>query len=127
MHSSARAHEGEPAFRDLEARIIGLLAQKHRMVVALGGGAVLREENRRAICEAGPVIWLTASIDTILARIVADPTSSSRRPNLTVGGRDEVEELLAARRPLYEQCATLIVDTEGKTAAEVADEIIGRL
>jgi|SRR4051812_25003185 shikimate kinase len=121
------ADQGEPAFRDLEASIVDSVARKLRMVVALGGGAVLREENRRAVCKAGPVVWLTASVDTILARVAIDPTTSSRRPNLTVGGREEVEQLLAVRTPLYAECATLTVDTEGKTSAEVADEIIARL
>src|SRR4051794_29806721 len=62
------ADEGEPAFRNLEERTVGSVARKHRIVVALGGGTVLREENRRAISKAGPVVWLTASVDTILAR-----------------------------------------------------------
>ena len=65
----------------------------------------------------GPVVWLTASVDTILERLAADPTTASRRPNLTTaGGRAEVEALLAERTPLYRECATLVVDTEGKTA-----------
>ncbi len=44
-----------------------------------------------------------------------------------MGGRAEIEALLAQRTPLYRECATLIVDTEGKSAAEVADEIAARL
>jgi shikimate kinase len=121
------ADEGESGFRNLEERTVASVARKHRIVVALGGGAVLRQENRRAVSKAGTVVWLTASVDTILARVATDPTTSSRRPNLTVGGREEVEQLLAVRTPLYAECATLIVDTENKTSAEVADEIIARL
>jgi shikimate kinase len=118
------AEDGEPAFRDGESRVVAELAARERTVVALGGGAVLREENRRVIVSAGHVVWLTATVDAILARIASDESTSSRRPNLTtVGGRAEVEMLLAERTPLYRECATLIVDTEGKTPAEVADEI----
>ena len=52
----------------------------------------------------------------------------SRRPNLTAaGGRAEIETLLAERTPIYRACATLVVDTEGKTPAEVADEIVGAI
>ncbi|HEX5472612.1 MAG TPA: shikimate kinase [Lacipirellulaceae bacterium] len=118
------ADEGEEAFRDWETRAVMVLCGKRQTVVALGGGAVLREENRQAICGAGLVVWLTASVDTIVARLYADATTMSRRPNLTsVGGRAEIEAVLASREPLYRQCANLVVDTEGKTAAEVADDI----
>jgi shikimate kinase len=120
---------GEPAFRDLEVKAVAALCNKSRIVVALGGGAVLREANRLAIAKTGgPVVWLTATVDTILDRIATDSTSSVRRPNLTAGGgREEVERLLAERAPLYRQCATLVVDTEGKSAEEVAGEILKRL
>jgi shikimate kinase len=122
------ADGGESAFRDWEARVVAALSRKRRTVVALGGGAVLREENRQAICEAGPVVWLTASVDTILERVAADSTTASRRPNLTTaGGRAEIEALLAIRTPFYRQCATLVVDTEGKTSAKVAEEIAANL
>lgn len=131
------AEDGEESFRGLESRVITALSRPsadagpggtRRMIVALGGGAVLREENRRAISAGGTVVWLTAGIDTIFDRLAADPTTSSRRPDLTAaGGRAEIEALLAERTPLYRQCATLVVDTEGKTAAELADEIVARL
>lgn len=122
------AEDGEPAFRELEAKAVNALSRERRVVVGLGGGAVLREENRRAIRAAGPVIWLQAGIDTILARVTADPMTADRRPNLTTGGgQAEVEVLLAKRAPLYRECATIIVDTEGKSAGEVVDEIVRRL
>jgi shikimate kinase len=60
--------------------------------------------------------------------LAGDQKTAHRRPNLTpAGGKAEIEELLAERTPLYRECATLTVDTEGKTAAEVADEIVARL
>lgn len=122
------ASEGEVGFREREASVVSALARKRSTVVALGGGAVLRDDNCRAIKGVGPVVWLTASVDTILQRIANDLTTSTRRPNLTAsGGRAEIEELLALRTPRYRQCATLVVDTEGKTSAEVAAEIAARL
>jgi shikimate kinase len=123
------ADGGETAFRDLEAAAVAALCCEGRGIVALGGGAVLRGENRQAIAVAkGAVVWLTADVDTILSRVAADQTTAARRPNLTTGGgRAEVELLLAQRAPLYRECATLIVDTEGKTAAEVAEEIAAHL
>jgi shikimate kinase len=122
------AEGGEPAFRDWEAWAVAALSRRRRAVIALGGGAVLREENRRAISGMGPVVWLTASVDTILERVAGDSSTANRRPNLTTaGGRAEIESLLAIRTPLYRECATLVVDTENKTAAEVADEIAAGL
>jgi shikimate kinase len=122
------ADEGESAFRDMEARVVAELAKRRRTVIALGGGAVLREENRRAIAAAGPVVWLTASVETIVRRMAGDDSTAARRPNLTtLGTREEVESLLAQRTPLYRDCATLVVDTEGKGFADVADDIVAGL
>src|SRR5262245_9654013 len=107
------ATDGEPAFRNLESTVVQELARRRRTVTALGGGAVLRDSNRAAICAAGPVVWLTASVDTILERVASDTSTAARRPQLTTaGGRAEVESLLAIRTPLYRECATLVLDTE---------------
>jgi shikimate kinase len=123
------ATSGEPAFRDLEEGVIADLCRRERVVIALGGGAVLREANRAAIRACGdPAVWLIASPETILARVVADGSTSSRRPNLTTaGGLAEIEQLLEARLPYYRECATLVVDTEGKSPEEIAAEILDRL
>jgi shikimate kinase len=119
---------GESAFRDLESHLVDELARLRRTVVALGGGAVLREANRTAIRAAGPVVWLTAPVDVIVQRLAADPATASRRPNLTnTGGREEIEAVLNERTPIYRECATLIVDTDGKTCAQVAHEIAANL
>lgn len=122
------AEEGEPAFRDLEASVVAELCRWRRSVVALGGGAVLNEANRTAIRMAGIVVWLAATADTLAGRLAADETTPSRRPDLTKsGGLTEIETLLATREPIYRACATFEVDTEGKTLAEIVDEILARL
>ncbi len=122
------ADDGEPAFRDLEAAVLAELCGRDRVVLALGGGVVLRKENRHAIKAAGPAVWLTASPRQIAARIAADAATAERRPNLTAsGGITEIIAMLATRDPLYRDCAALVVDTENKTPAEVADEIVARL
>jgi shikimate kinase len=122
------ADQGEQAFRDLEAEVVAELGDRRRLVVALGGGAVLREANRAAICQAGPVVWLTAGIDTIVERLSLDRSTASRRPNLTqAGGRAEIEALLAERKPIYRACATFEVDTDSTTPADVVDRIIAGL
>jgi shikimate kinase len=116
--------DGEQRFRDLEVAAIGQLARQPDAVLALGGGAVMREENREAIREA-TVFWLKASPETVFQRISIDAKTAAQRPNLTaLGGLAEIKALLADREPVYEACADFIVDTEGKSADQVADDIV---
>ena len=122
------AEDGEPAFRDLEARIIAELCRRERLVLAAGGGAVMREESRRTMRETGHVVWLTASPPTILARMTADATTSDRRPNLTSHPPlEEIVQVLDRREPVYRESAHQIVDTEGKAPEELLEEIISKI
>jgi len=116
---------GEAVFRDLETEVVAKLCQRKQTVVALGGGAILREENRECLARCSQVVWLKASAEAIAERLLSDPTTSSRRPNLTNhGGRNEIDELLRRREPIYRTCATLEVDTDNKTPAKIVEEII---
>jgi shikimate kinase len=122
------ATEGEVAFRDREAATLAMLAQRDGWIIALGGGAVLREDNRRAVAGRGKVVWLKAAPETLLARISADPTTAERRPNLTArGGLAEIRELLAKRAGLYEAWADLVVDSGERSPAEIARTICTEL
>ena len=125
--ASIFADESEDRFRDLESAMLQDCAGRNRIVLAAGGGAVLRAENRKLLRQLGHVVWLCASPETILKRVAADPTTSTRRPNLTAGGEQEVLDLLAARTPIYRQCAHRMVDTEDRTPDDVADEIVRHL
>jgi shikimate kinase len=118
------AAEGEQGFRDLESRVVADLSLYSQLVIALGGGAVLREENRARIKASGKCVWLKASPELLWSRIEADPTTSERRPNLTSqGGIEEVRRLLAERTPLYEECADLTVETDGRSPFAIATTI----
>ncbi len=120
------ADDGEPAFRDLESQVLAAMIGRERIVLAAGGGVVLREENRRLLKTAGKVVWLKADVATILARVAGDQTTAGRRPQLTTaGGEAEVRQLLAQRTPLYRDLADLEIDTEGRTPAEIVEEIVG--
>jgi len=122
------ADDGEAAFRQLEVQVTADLCRRERLVLAAGGGAPLRDENRRAMHAAGPVVWLRASPETIHRRMTADTTTAARRPNLTArGGLAEIVELLGQREPIYQQAADVEIDTEGKTPEALADEILDRL
>jgi shikimate kinase len=122
------AESGEQAFRELESAVIADLAGGERQIIALGGGAILRDENRQAIAGRGQVVWLQASPATLLERIHADPATAERRPNLTgQGGLAEIRELLAARTPLYAACADLTIDVERLSPEEIARVIVDSL
>lgn len=122
------AESGELAFRDLESAVVADLASRERHIIALGGGAILREQNRQALAGQGFVVWLQASPETLFARISADPTTGERRPNLTAGGGlEEIRTLLDQRTPLYRQCADLVVDADRQDPAAIAAAIVAAL
>jgi shikimate kinase len=126
-HGSIRrifAEEGEASFREKEAVVLAELCRTPRRVIATGGGVVLRGENRARLKEAGRVVWLTADAETLWGRLQQDAATAERRPNLTVGGLAEIEELLRVRQPLYVACADWTVDTVGRSPAEVAAHIL---
>jgi shikimate kinase len=119
--------DGEIRFRDLEAEVIRESVEKPRQVLALGGGAVLRQETRQVLA-ACSVVWLQADAQTLADRISNDPVSNSRRPNLTAaGGFAEIQQLLAQRQPVYQETSDYSVDTSGKSPEQLADEIVSLL
>ena len=122
------AEDGEDAFRRLESDVLAELSHRSPHIVATGGGAVLRDVNRKLMHDTGHVVWLRVTAEDALDRIVADPTSRHRRPNLRGSGDlNEIQELLLERDPIYGVSAHLAVDTQGRTADDVAREIVARL
>lgn len=119
---------GEAAFRAAERQVLADLLAEDRQVVAAGGGAVLDPDTRREMMNAGPVVWLRASVETILDRLAGDTATRIRRPALTdQDPRTEIITLLARREPLYAEIATVTVDTDGRSAAEIVAEICTQL
>ena len=118
------ADEGEPTFRELETTVIANLARREQTVVALGGGSVMREENREQLVGRGKTVWLVASPETIWSRIEQDSTTGARRPPLTSSsGFEEITSLLQQRTPIYRQCADFEIDTENKMPKQIAEEV----
>ena len=119
------AEKGWDLFRREEKRIVAELSRKDDCIVALGGGAVLDEENVRNLRANGFFIWLTAEAETILARLRNDGQTPGQRPSLT--GQDPDEEtrsLLKTREPLYAKVADCRVETSDRTVEEVAAEVL---
>ena len=121
------AAEGEAGFRRREADVLAEVCGLESHVIATGGGVVLRPANRELLKRSGVVVWLTGDIDTLWGRICEDGSTAARRPTLTVGGRDEVAELVAAREPLYRECARVVIDTSGRTPVSIIEEVRKRI
>lgn len=118
------ADDGEGFFRDLESQVLTDLVSRKDTVLALGGGVVLREQNRQLLTRC-TTCWLRASATTLSQRLHTDPKTESQRPNLTPeGGLVEIERLLQQRRPLYEQCADFTLDTDNQLPAAIVAEIL---
>ncbi|PQO42952.1 shikimate kinase [Blastopirellula marina] len=118
------AADGEQAFRDLETEVIADLTSQDGLVIAFGGGAVLRPENRAAIKSNCYAVWLTADAETLMTRIAGDAATAAQRPGLTdKAPLDEIRHLLEVREPLYRAAADGIVDTQTRTPEEAAAEI----
>jgi shikimate kinase len=121
------AEEQEAGFRRKEAALLEELCGLRRHVVATGGGVVLAAANRERLRAAGQVVSLTADVATLWQRLREDPGTAERRPDLTVGGLAEVEEVLRVREPLYRACAHHEVDTVGRTPDQVAAVVLACL
>jgi shikimate kinase len=116
--------EGEVGFRLREESVIDILTRRQNIVLATGGGAILREANRRHLHERGVVVYLYTPVATQLDRTARD----RNRPLLqTADPRQRLTELMTVRDPLYREAAHIIMPTEGGSARDVAMRIIHAL
>lgn len=105
------ATEGEEYFRNLETQCIRELIDKSEngLVIAVGGGLPMRNENQALLKELGKVVYLRATEDTLVDRLTGD----SKRPLLKGGDlRNKIQDLFARRETTYINLADLIVDTD---------------
>jgi shikimate kinase len=114
--------EGEEHFRTVEASAVAAALAEHEGVVSLGGGAVLAEQTR-ALLDGHTVVYLRVGVADAVKRVGL----GSGRPLLLGNVRGRIKALLEERAPIYESVATLVVDTDDRTAADVADEIAAAL
>jgi shikimate kinase len=114
--------EGEPHFRAMEHRAVADALAGHPGVLALGGGAVMDAETRRLLV-GHPVAFLDVELADAVRRVGLD----APRPLLIGNPRARWRELMEQRRPLYEEVATVVVPTAGRTPEEVADALAAAL
>ncbi|GGK64469.1 shikimate kinase AroK [Amphritea balenae] len=116
--------EGEDGFRNREANMIDLLSAEDGQVLATGGGAVLRPENRSNLQGRGTVVYLKASVEQQLERTARD----KNRPLLqTPDPKAVLTELMELRHPLYVQVADIVVETDRRNPKAVVADIIADL
>lgn len=116
--------EGESGFRDRESQVIDELSKLDDIVMATGGGAVLRPENRKMLAARGTVIYLRVSLKNQHLR-----TSADRNRPLLQGGNlmEKLQKLRDDRDPLYTALADHILDTDDRTPNNVAQSIQRKL
>lgn len=117
--------EGESGFRTRESKMLKALTSRHNVLVATGGGTVLREENRELLKRTGLVVYLQTSVNQQLHRLRLDRT----RPLLQEGNRrQKLTRLAAARNPVYEELADLVFTSQNRgpeiTARHLTEAIL---
>ncbi|MEW2612489.1 shikimate kinase [Streptomyces sp. NPDC047880] len=114
--------EGEPAFRAIEKAAVRRAIAEHDGVLALGGGAIL-DAGTRALLAGQRVAYLSMDVEEAVKRTGLN----AARPLLAVNPRKQWRELMEARRHLYEEVATAVVATDGRTPEEVTEAALDAL
>jgi shikimate kinase len=115
---------GEERFRDVECQVIDELTLLPDVVLATGGGAVLRDENRRNLRERCQVVYLRSTPDDLYRRLRHD----KQRPLLQVlDPLAKLRELFERRDPLYREVASFSFDTGGATVSTVVNRLLMQL
>ena len=112
---------GETHFRDLESELVVRIREAGGAVVSCGGGAILRSENVENMKKNGTIVYLSATPETIYARV----KNSTHRPLLNGNMNVEyIAELMGKRLPLYEAAADIVIAVDGKEKNQVVEELL---
>ncbi len=113
--------EGEAGFREREVQVVEEMTTWDDIVLATGGGVVMRPENRQALGARGYVVYLHATVEEQVRRTRRD----RRRPLLQKGDPEQVlRALMAIRDPLYREIADHVIDTDGCSPRTVAQRLV---
>ncbi|KAF1301520.1 shikimate kinase [Enterococcus saccharolyticus] len=115
---------GSEAFRNVETQV---LQESHdwQGIISTGGGIILKEENRQLLQEQPYVVYLKADLEELIRRVKQDEYNV--RPLADSKTADEVKEVYLPRVPLYEESASHIIDTTGKSPEEIVQEILNQV
>lgn len=111
---------GIDAFREHEAAAIRSLHQVDEAVISVGGGAVLNPVNRAVLDESGVIVWLRASLATLLSHV----GGGDGRPLLAGGAEAALTRLMQERTPIYDDTADVVIDVDGLDPNQIAVEVV---
>lgn len=113
--------EGEEGFRSREANLLSQLKKKHKLIIATGGGIILRNENRKILRELGTIIYLKAYPTDLKGRLKNDTARPLiQNVNLSI----KLDKLFEERNPIYESLADIVIHTKNKKIVEIINEIM---
>lgn len=115
---------GEEGFRTIESSCLKEVQVNKGKIVSCGGGTVLREENVKCMKDGGVIVLLTATPETVYNRVKDNNDRPILNGNMNV---EYIEQLMAKRRDIYEAVADIKIVTDGKTPANICNEIIEQL
>jgi shikimate kinase len=116
------ARDGEERFRQIETETLHEAAQNKALVIAPGGGAITRAENRETMLRLGVTVWLDAPFELCWRRICQDAVVRPLAPNETAA-RQRYDE----RLPLYKQASLRVAINETQTPDEIASAIVSKI
>ena len=116
--------EGEQSFRDREEAVIAELARLSNIVLATGGGAILRENNRQVLCSSGIIVYLRGSVEDLWRRTRKD---KNRPLLLTDNPRQKLAEIYSVRDPIYSSVADIIIETGNPSIQSLEQDVEARL
>lgn len=111
--------DGEPVFRALEKQVVADAISYDDFVVSVGGGALMDADTRELV-KKQECVWLQAGLSQAVDRV----GMNKNRPLLLGNVRGQLADLMAAREPLYIECAKHVVDTNNMTPDQVVEQII---
>ena len=117
-------YEGETGFRERESRLLAELVMREGIVLATGGGVVLSARNRAHLAGHGFVVYLSAPVDLLVARVSRDrnrPLMQTSDPVATM------QEIMQMRDPLYREAADVVVHSTHRSGRFVVREILQRI
>jgi len=113
--------EGEEGFRKRETKMLAELCEIKNIVIATGGGIVIKQENRELLKKNSFVVYLSSSIEQLVMRTA----KSKSRPLLERSNNRNktIRDLVKKREPLYQEVADVVIDTTGKKLYAIINEI----
>lgn len=115
---------GEEYFRNEETELLKECSKAKDQIISCGGGVAMRQVNVDEMKKSGKIVLLTASPSTILKRVEDSHDRPLLENNKTV---EHITSMMEAREPAYQGAADIVINTDGKDAREICEEIIARV